>query len=288
MWIQIDISAFKKSRQMLEITSKFLSSLANKETNQIFSISIRVITGVAIIKRNGIFSFTIAQSKLLSHGRVQQHTPHDEQRYVYRDFSRNGPGIIAGIDYHTLSWQNRSVNLDTISLESGRVVTGVKFVVNDGHLGIKIRSTKFDFNSGTLFNEQEWVGKGYRDRSILLLDRPEPNRYSDIYGAYLSEADFRPNTFIKFRPSDPDKDAGQSTVPFIDDQMVLTKNLAPLSGIGLYYKGKQGTGGYIAPLTITYEWSVHIEGDLVSHIPGDSLLPRTENNFINSTSGDKS
>lgn len=213
---------------------------------------------MAIIKRNGIFSWTITQSKLLSHGRVDQYQVDPRRNVVFTNFRRTDPEIVDGVDYHTLSWQNRSVNLDTITLPLDCVVTGVRFVAEKEHLSLEIRATKFDFNSGVLLDENEWIPKGYRERTNLQLTRPEPNRYYDFYGAYLSVPDFRPNKFVKFRPSDPDKDVGQSTVPFIDTQMVRPKNLTPLSGIGIYYKGKPGMGGFIAPAIVVYDMSSHI------------------------------
>lgn len=216
------------------------------------------------MKYNGIFTWKITQSKLISQGRVDQYQSDPRRNVVFSNFRRTDPGIMDGIDYHTLSWQNRSVNLDTIILPRGCVLTGVRFVVDKEHLSLEIRSTKFDFNSGILLDENEWIPKGYRDRTNLQLYRPEPNRYYDIYGAYLSVPDFRPNKFIKFRPSDPDKDAAQTTVPFIDTQMVRPKNLTPLSGVGIYWKGKPGLGGFIAPAIVVYDMSTHI---------GNKLLP---------------
>lgn len=216
------------------------------------------------MKYNGIFTWKITQSKLTSQGRVDQYQSDPRRNVIFSNFRRTDPGIMDGIDYHTLSWQNRSVNLDTIVIPRGCVLTGIRFVVEKEHLGLEVRSTRFDFNSGILLDENEWIPKGYRDRTNLQLDRPEPNRYYDTYGAYLSEPDFRPNKFVKFRPSDPDKDAGQTTVPFIDTQMVRPKNLTPLSGVGIFYKGKPGLGGFIAPAIVVYDMSSHI---------GNKLLP---------------
>lgn len=202
--------------------------------------------------------FAITQSRLLERGRVEQISSRPDRNILYNQFRLNDPGIVDGVDYHTLSWQNRSVNLDMVVVPQGSVVTGVKFVVKDGHLGIEVQATKFDFVTGTLFDDYNWIGKGHTDRSIILLYRPEPNGYCDDGGAYLSQTDFEPNTYIKFRPSDPDIDAGQTTIPFIDDQIIRPKNMVPLSGIGLYYKGKNGTGGYIAPSLAVYDMSFHI------------------------------
>lgn len=197
---------------------------------------------------------------------MEQYQADQRKNVIFSNFRRTDPEIVDGVDYHTLSWQNRSVNLDTIVLPHDSVVTGVRFVAEKECLSLEIRSTKFDFNSGTLLDENKWIAKDYRERTNLQLTRPEPNRYYDIYGAYLSEPNFMPYKFIKFRPSDPDKDVGQTTVPFIDTQMVRPKNLTPLSGIGIYYKGKPGMGGFIAPAIVVYDMSSHIGNRLSSNL----------------------
>lgn len=69
---------------------------------------------------------------------------------------------------------------------------------------------------------------------------------------------FTPNKFVKFRPSDSDKDAGQTTVPFIDTQLVRPMYLTLLSGVGIYYKGSPGFGGFIGPKLIVYDMSSYL------------------------------
>ncbi|KAK0080533.1 hypothetical protein PV325_013796, partial [Microctonus aethiopoides] len=50
-------------------------------------------------------------------------------------------------------------------------------------------------------------------------------------------------------------DGGQSTVPFIEAQSVETYSPFALSGIGLFYRRKDGCGGYIAPRLFTIDIS---------------------------------
>lgn len=56
-----------------------------------------------------------------------------------------------------------------------------------------------------------------------------------------------------------DKDAAQNTVPFIDIQDVVSNPPVPLSGVGLYHKGQDQYGGFLAPKVITYDFSPHIQ-----------------------------
>lgn len=54
------------------------------------------------------------------------------------------------------------------------------------------------------------------------------------------------NQFIEFHASDLRKDAGQSTVPFFDGQIVSFYDTSPFGGVGLYHRGFKGCGGYLA------------------------------------------
>lgn len=159
-----------------------------------------------------------------------------------------------------MSWQNRSVNLDEITVPPGCVVTGVRFTVVREYLNFEIRYTQFNFNTGRLYGRSEWISNKNEKRSILLLDRPIPSRpyHLNNLETKRSVPDFTINKFIKFRPSDPEKDAGQTTVPFIDKQMVRPKELTLLSGVGIYYKGLPGYGGFIAPKIFIYDISSYL------------------------------
>lgn len=64
--------------------------------------------------------------------------------------------------------------------------------------------------------------------------------------------------FIEFTHTDFDKDAAQSTVPYLDAQSVTPNVHIPLSGAGLYYKTSWGSGGFIGPKIITYDYSKHV------------------------------
>lgn len=58
--------------------------------------------------------------------------------------------------------------------------------------------------------------------------------------------DSLPNQFIRFRASDLRKDAGQSTVPFFDGQLVYIDDFSPIGGIGIFHRGNKGFGGYVS------------------------------------------
>lgn len=55
-----------------------------------------------------------------------------------------------------------------------------------------------------------------------------------------------------------DRDAAQTTVPFIDAQPVTSLTPVPLIGAGIFYKGRDFFGGFITPKIITYDFSKHL------------------------------
>lgn len=56
-----------------------------------------------------------------------------------------------------------------------------------------------------------------------------------------------------------DRDAAQTTVPFLDSQPVESLQPVPLSGAGIFHKGQKNFGGFIAPKIITYDFSKHLQ-----------------------------
>jgi hypothetical protein len=67
------------------------------------------------------------------------------------------------------------------------------------------------------------------------------------------------NRYVQFVNTDYYKDAGQTTVPFFDAQPVESAEPVPLSGIGIYHKGRNGSGGFIAPRIFTYNFATHLQ-----------------------------
>lgn len=163
-----------------------------------------------------------------------------------------------GIDYHTLTFDHRSINLDTIIAPIGQVVTGVRLQRNAvGHLHLEIRATDFDFATGHLANLEKsiWLGNpsGGKHRintdvSNISLKSPRPSVRST-----------KENAFIRFGPTHNRIDVGQRTVPFLDTQKVHPQNPTPLAGIGLYYKGIAQYGGFIAPKLVVYDFEPYIQ-----------------------------
>lgn len=199
----------------------------------------------------------IVERTLTAYGQVDaQDSPQIDLRPG--TFRLNDPGVTDGIDYHTLNWQNRSLELDVLEAPAGHVVTGVRFVVRQsGNLAVEIRATKFDFITGRLQLESSsslWISNRNEHKTELVLERPDiPTRALSKSVPALKE-----NQFVRFQPSDKVADAAQSTVPFLDIQKVEPHNPVPIAGLGLYYKGQPLFGGYVAPKLVTYNYGPHV------------------------------
>lgn len=74
----------------------------------------------------------------------------------------------------------------------------------------------------------------------------------------LSAPDSEHNQFIHFTNTNIEKDAAQTTVPFIDAQSVVAQTPVPLNGAGIYHKGQPGYGGFIAPKIITFDYTPYL------------------------------
>lgn len=103
-----------------------------------------------------MIQFIIGESTLLPYGKLNTTIVYESgvsnvnNRYVgHPEFNIDSPGVQNGVDYHTLSYHKRKINLDTVLAPAGKVVTGVRFhALNDGTLTIQIRATDFDYGTG--------------------------------------------------------------------------------------------------------------------------------------------
>lgn len=217
----------------------------------------RVITGVALQKRNRVIQFVILERELQPEAEVNsvRYGPNQWQASTF-DFL-NSSDSKEGVDYHTLTWENRSINLDTIALPAHQVLTGVRFMLHDGRLAVQIRATDIDFNSGKLIHleQSEWINSvDSKQRSkIEIRGGNVPTRTLSVHNPVDSA-----NKFVEFEPSSVQKDVAQVTVPYIESVLLEASDPQPLSGLGLYYKGDAEYSGFIAVKLIAYELQPNI------------------------------
>lgn len=206
---------------------------------------------MGITKINHIIQLTILQQKLLPNGVLNTTMNQENSKWITSPTLNmtDDETLIENKDYVTITWRNRSIALTSATIDNGHVVTGVRFRKRDGHIGIEIRATRYDFDRGLLMDLEDsfWIGN-YNVLNELKLHRPDEPTKSVEKSQMFAEN----NEFIKFQPSDMEKDGAQTTVPYLDRSTVIA--YVPLSGVGLYYKSTPGYGGFIAPKLITYDF----------------------------------
>lgn len=214
-----------------------------------------------LTKQNGVIHLAISERSLLPFGQAEVLPP-----YPFVDtwrgtefFSLLSDDVRESVDYYTLSYENRSINLDYVTAPKDHLVTGVRFRVADGRITIDIRATEFDFVSGRLKNTDKSVwysNPNCGQVKIEPIQRVNPMRISK-----MSLPDPTPNGFIEFGPTDYWTDVSQLTVPFIDTQRVEPYTPVALSGVGLYFKNADSSGGFIAPRIFVYDFEPYVDAE---------------------------
>ncbi|XP_059609555.1 uncharacterized protein LOC132256957 isoform X2 [Phlebotomus argentipes] len=218
----------------------------------------KVVVGIRFRKINRIMHLQIQQGVLLSRGMINGSTVNWKPINSYRLLDS---GLKNGVDYHTMEWNRRAIDLDDLLANPGHVVTGVRFRIFGARINLEIRVHEFNFETGKLDQVGNWisndnteVGHGANKRTQIFLRNPNiPTR-----SKARSQLDSKPNQFIEFTNTDMDADAAQTTVPFLDAQDVVSSPPVPLSGIGIYHKGLPLFGGYVAPKIIVYNMAQHV------------------------------
>ncbi|CAH1108486.1 unnamed protein product [Psylliodes chrysocephalus] len=223
-----------------------------------------VVTGLRFVKKNRIIHIQIQEGKLLPRGNIDASTV----RWVpVEDYKITDRKIYNGQDYHTFSWEKRAVDLDDLEADEGHVLTGVRFKEIGSHLNFEIFVTKFDFDSGKLINPTStsvWKDNSNTDSSttnprkkVWLVTPDIPTRTTSP-----SIPTSKSDEYIELVNSDIDRDAAQTTVPFLDAQKLESLQPVPLSGAGIFHKGRKYFGGFITLKVMTYDYSRHIRAAL--------------------------
>ncbi|CAH1116052.1 unnamed protein product [Phaedon cochleariae] len=229
-------------------------SIADTDNNMI-------VTGMRFVKKNRIIHLQIQEGKLIERGRIDINTVHwvPVEEYKITDSK-----IFNGQDYHTFTWEKRALDLDDLEADPGYILTGIRFKEIGSHLNFEIYVTKFDFDTGKLINPQStsiWKDNPNTDssrsnpRTKVHLNQPD----IPIRSPSPSVPDSRSDQYIEFTNSDLDRDAGQTTVPFLDAQKLESLQAVPLSGAGVFHKGRPFFGGFVTPKLITYDFSKHLK-----------------------------
>lgn len=112
----------------------------------------RVVTGLRFVKHNRIFHLQIQEGKLLPRGNINRTSLTWKPVENYQIFDRD---VRNGRDYHTLSYESRSMDLDDIYTDDNSfVVVGVRFRVVGAHLNVEAKLAEFDFKTGKLISPE--------------------------------------------------------------------------------------------------------------------------------------
>ncbi|KAK9746573.1 protein of unknown function (DUF4803) [Popillia japonica] len=230
----------------------------------------KVVTGIRFAKKNKIIHLQIQQGEILPHGLINATTL---EWVPVNNFKINDRFIYNGQDYLKMTWKDKTIDLNVIDVDNTHrhqheVLTGVRFFAyrsginpNDKpmHLKFEIRMTKFHFESGQLFkNANDWY-RNYKTEFSPVPRTKIPTNDLDIPTRTKSRTKSkntivsRGDQFVEFTHTDMFKDAGQTTIPFIDSQDVVTTVPTPLVGAGVYYKSTPGYGGFIGLKIVTYD-----------------------------------
>ncbi|KAH8414601.1 hypothetical protein KR215_009920 [Drosophila sulfurigaster] len=237
-------------------------TLADVEANM-------VVTGVRFVKKNRVFHIQIQQGELLPRGAINESTL---EWVPVDDYQISDPDVTEGVDYHAMSYENRRINLgnnlgDNIHKHGrGVVVTGVGFHVWRGQLALNVMFSDFDFVEGLVngYYEEDspipvrltmhTIWNSGLDNSKLNIDNLDlPTRATNS-----SQPISKDTQYVEFVNTGLEKDAGQTTIPFIDIQDVVSYPPVPLTGLGIYYKNSPGYGGFIAPKIFSYDYATHV------------------------------
>ncbi|KAK9296369.1 hypothetical protein QLX08_009591 [Tetragonisca angustula] len=219
----------------------------------------KVVTGIRFRKVNQIIHMQIQEGELLPRGYIDQSTVRWKPIEEFSVLDRN---VKNGIDYHTLSWEKRGLDLDDLVHDNDDyLLTGLRFRMVGPRLNLEVKMTAFNFTTGKLIKPSEkslWISHDNTDRTELKLENPD----IPIRTPLLALPDSKPQQYLNFAPSDRKKDAAQNTIPFLDIQSVESNPPVPIAGAGIFHKGRPASGGYVAMRLITYDFSKHLQVDL--------------------------
>ncbi|KAH8414624.1 hypothetical protein KR215_010674 [Drosophila sulfurigaster] len=224
----------------------------------------KVVTGVRFVKKNRVFHIQIQQGQLLPRGAINESTL---EWVPVDDYQVNDANITEGVDYYAMSYENRRINLDETIFEHDRIfiVTGVRFNAFKDYLGLKVYFSRHKFVDGEVRGYEEEDEK-YIDLTMMYEYNPgfqsEELNIDNLDLPTSSKENSKPlsknKQYLKFVNTGLEADAGQTTIPFIDIQDVVSNPPVPLAGLGIYYKNSPGYGGFVAPKVISFDYAAYV------------------------------
>ncbi|KAA0191859.1 hypothetical protein HAZT_HAZT010456, partial [Hyalella azteca] len=212
-----------------------------------------VLTGVKFTKHQRMIMMQVEQGRALPQGQVE---PSSRQWIPLPDETLRF--LVEGIHYHTLTYEARTMDLDDLTAPADHVITGTRFHVVDSSLKLQIRVTPINFMDGSLRPEDSFWANSHSEettRKKLILHKPDDPTKLQIPSRVVSHG----GNYVEFQATDLESDVSQMTVPYFDTQPVSTSPPTWISGVSLYYRGRDLSGGFIGLQIQTYNVSKVLE-----------------------------
>ncbi|XP_063993520.1 uncharacterized protein LOC135171111 isoform X2 [Diachasmimorpha longicaudata] len=248
-----------------------------------------VVTGVRFIVAHGIMQLQIQQGKLSINFKVEQvhWKPIDDisdevrharlQRAPYKGLRV----LQENKDFMILKkGVNNAVNLDSLVVPSGCILTGVKFALTKGEtipdrISLALIARKIKLNSGNLVtNTKKIIVPKDRHDSALRYDLAADNRivwYSKST-KYIEIDAGRVDTYVQY-----------TTLPYFDALPVESRPPAPLGGVELFYKPRNQESGFISLGLIGLNYTNYMENSEKDLNSMSALFPLQRESLVGSS-----
>ncbi|KAF7988535.1 hypothetical protein HCN44_001108 [Aphidius gifuensis] len=194
-----------------------------------------VVTGIRWKIKNTVLYFEIQQGEVYN-GSLLRDTVHWKKTQLHEITIKDTVAIEEG--------SVKGFMLEDVHLPSDHYLTGVQFARNsqDGIedlVRIKLFGKKWNQDRNTFIKTKDPLPTNI---IRLALDHADASEQSHTNSAVLSTPG---KNYIHFQQTDKKKDAGQSSIPYLDIQEVVSNPPRALQGLGIYYKGSRGYGGFV-------------------------------------------
>ncbi|KAJ8667348.1 hypothetical protein QAD02_009010 [Eretmocerus hayati] len=207
----------------------------------------KVVTGARLEIINNTLIVRIQEGKLMSTGKIDRNSVH---------------WLPANITNRKLLGQipQEKISLTRIQLlRQGEILTGLGFAdrkesSSESYIFLQAQSNKFDFWNGTVdlgSSQKHNASSAGITNQLQLTDKDIPTRKSNDIHQNSSSTYIKRNQSVRLTVSEIN-DGEQRTIPFIDGRDVYSAPPMPISGTGLYFRGKETDGGFIGIELITH------------------------------------
>ncbi|XP_023314728.1 uncharacterized protein LOC106649491 [Trichogramma pretiosum] len=208
----------------------------------------KVVVGLRLKMEGDVLSIDIEQAEIMPAGMIDERTKTWQIQTSKMDNS--SVHTHSKQKYQDISWNSRNFSLDDVQLDHGYVLTGVKFVYDNGVFKIAAQGHKYNYVEGKLDHEKfYWHPSNSKKLSQVIVEGEDiPTDYPN------NKIHSKPGEYVSVSTSSVKTDAGQTVVPFIDIVPVEPKKCTPLSGFGLFLKRNEGNAGYLTLKLISYDF----------------------------------